>query len=326
MILPYLLRLLCLSFASFFLLNAACSAFLQVLSKSAVHFAETRPAAAAARFLFVLRLLPFALAALFVFGLCVPSYLWLEPSATSEKVGALCVLFGTLGAAAWLFSLARAARAILNSFAANRRWSSQSAEPRSPAESRSLLVVDSDSPILAMSGLFRPRLVISRRVLKSLSAEELDAALSHEQAHCISRDNLKRLLLLLTPDIFPGVRFLRSLEAQWSKLTEWAADDHAARPSSLRAVSLASALVRVARLGAAPRLPDLSTSLLGCDRDLSVRVARLLVVDAVSPARAPQTLPFLRLPSYLFPACLAFALLSPAILSPVHQLLERFLH
>ncbi|HJX96969.1 MAG TPA: hypothetical protein VJ324_15190, partial [Candidatus Acidoferrum sp.] len=83
MILPYLLRLSCLCFASFFVLNAAAGLIVRISSRSAIRFAESRTPGTAARFLIALRMLPFALATLFVVGLCVPSYLWLEPSATA---------------------------------------------------------------------------------------------------------------------------------------------------------------------------------------------------------------------------------------------------
>jgi hypothetical protein len=326
MILPYLLRLLCLCFTSFFLLNAACSALVLACAKSAVRFAETKTARAAAGLLFLLRLLPLALAVLFVVCLCVPSYLWLEPSATAEQVGPLCLFFGSLGCAAWLVSLARAARALAHSYLRTRRWARTGPEARIPGEPASLIVVEDQLPILAMSGLLRPRVVVSRGILSALSLEELEAAFSHEQAHRVSRDNFKRFLLLLAPDVLPFFRPLSTLDTNWCRFVEWAADDFAARGNSLRAVSLASALVRVARLGAAPRLPELSTSLLACNRDLSVRVARLLVVDAVSPVRAPQSPSLLRRPFYFIAAGLAFGLLSPIILSSVHQLLERLLH
>lgn len=325
MILPYLLRLLCLSFASFFLLNAVASQLVQLFSKLAVRRAERKTARVAARLLLALRLLPFAIATLFVIALCVPSYLWLEPSATTEQVGVLCVIFGMLGAATWLLSVARAARVLVRSYRHNRQLACEGLE--APLQGRaSAIVVNRAAPILAMSGLFRPRLLISRSILQALSSDELAVALSHEQAHRLSRDNAKRLLLLLAPDVVPFVRPFRQVEAEWSKLAEWAADDHAVQGDSLRAAVLASALVRVARIGAAPMLPELSTSLLACERDLSARVTRLLMTAPVTHRRARRP-PLSRLrSSCLFAVSIAFLLLAPMLLSSVHELLERFLH
>jgi beta-lactamase regulating signal transducer with metallopeptidase domain len=188
------------------------------------------------------------------------------------------------------------------------------------------VLVEDEAPLLAMSGLLRPRLLISRGVLRVLSSEELDAALRHEHAHRISRDNAKRLLLLLAPDIFPFVRPLRLLEHSWSKFAEWAADDQAAAGDSCRALSLAAALVHVARMGAGPRLPFLSTSLLVGDGDLSARVDRLLRADSLTLPPASKTRLGMGTTGFLLAGCLAALLLTPPALSSVHELLELLLH
>jgi Zn-dependent protease with chaperone function len=325
MILPYLLRLICLCFASFFVLNAAAGLLVRLSSKFAIRFAESETPASAAHILLALGLLPFALAGLFVLGLCVPSYLWLEPAAASERVGALCAALAFFGAATWVLSLARSVHSLFVSLRHNRRCRRAGLETRIPGDSRALVVED-EAPLLAMSGLFHPRLLISRGVLRTLSPDQLDAALSHEHAHRASRDNAKRLLLLLAPDIFPFVRPLRSLERSWSKFTEWAADDRAASGDSHRALSLAAALVSVARMGSSPRIPFLFTSLLACDRDLSDRVNRLLRATPGSCARTSQALAFFPIGRLLLTVCLAALLLAPSILSLVHELLELLLH
>ncbi len=326
MILPYLLRLLCLCFASFFVLNAVAGLFVRVSSKSAIRFAESRASDTAARFLFALRMFPFALATLFVVGLCIPSYLWLEPAATAERVGLLCVVLGLFGAAIWLASLARTVHSLLASLRHNRLCRSVGQETRLQGNSSSIVLVEDETPLLALSGLFRPRLLISRGVLRVLSTEELDAAFRHEHAHRTSRDNAKRLLLLLAPDMVPFVRPLRMLEHSWSKFAEWAADDQAAAGDSCRALSLAAALVHVARMGAGPRLPFLSTPLLVGDRDLSARVDRLLRADTMTLPHASKMQPGLRTAGFLLAACLAALLLTPTALSSVHELLELLLH
>jgi Zn-dependent protease with chaperone function len=326
MILPYLMRLLCLCFASFFVLNVATGLLVRICCKSAIRFAESRTPRAAARLLLALRLLPLALAGLFVAALCVPSYLWLEPAATAERVGVICVILGFLGAATCLISIARTAYSLFASLRHNRLCRLAGQEAHLPGESSPVVLVENEAPLLAMSGMFRPRLLISRGVLHALSAEELDAALRHEHAHRTSRDNAKRLLLLLAPDIFPFVRPLRALERTWSKFAEWAADDQAIAGDSNRAASLAAALVQVARMGSGPRLPFLSTSLLACDRDLSARVDRLLhAVPRASVALKPAH-HRLRTAGFLLTGALAASLLVPFALSSVHELLELLLH
>jgi hypothetical protein len=326
MILPYLLRLLCLCLASFFVLNVVAGLLVCISSKSAIRFAASRTPMRAARLLVGLRLLPFALAVLFVLGLCVPSYLWLEPTATSERVGLMCGLLGLLGAATWLNSLARTAQSFFASLRHNRLCRFAGQEARLPGESSPVVLVENEAPLLAMSGLFRPRLLISRRVLQNLSAAELGAALAHEHAHRTSRDNLKRLFIQLAPDILPFLHPLRTLERTWSQFAEWAADDQATEGDSGRAVALAAALVQVARMGRGPRLPFLSTSLLASDRDLSARVDRLLEKLPVIATPTAQTPPALRTAGVLLVGCMAALLATPATLVVVHELLELLLH
>src|SRR5438309_1012798 len=108
----YVLRLLCLCLASFFLVNAAVGLTTALLSRAAVRMAETMRPRSAARFLFTARMLACALGAGAVLGLCVPSYLWLEPPASSERVGWACLTLALVGAATWFGSLARAAWAL----------------------------------------------------------------------------------------------------------------------------------------------------------------------------------------------------------------------
>ena len=322
MILPYLVRLLCLCFASFFVLNIAASLLVRISSKSALRFAESSTPRSAARLLLALRLLPFALAVLFVVVLCVPSYLWLEPAATSERVGVFCVALGFLGAATWLISIARTAGSLIASLRHILLCRSAGQETLIAWKSSLVLLVEVETPLLALSGLLRPRLLISNSVLRNLSAEELDAALSHEMAHRASRDNAKRFLLLLAPDILPFVRPLQSLERSWSRFAEWSADDQATSGDPRRALSLAAALVRVARMGSSPPLPYLSTSLLACDRDLSARVDRLLHAVPSPPPAAKPARRRLRNAAFIAVGVFAAIFLTPYALSSVHELLE----
>jgi hypothetical protein len=326
MIFPYALRLLCLCLASFFLVNAALGLTTAFASRMAVQMAGPMRPRSATRFLFALRLLPFALGIGAVLALCVPSYLWLEPQASSERIGWACLTFAVLGLAGWSDSIARIARALAASVRFKRSWQKAGRKIVLPEESSEAVIVEKDAPFLALVGLFRPRLIVSKALLRSLSLEELHLALQHENAHRVSRDNLKRLFLLLAPSPIPFVHMYSSLERCWAKFSEWAADDEAVRGDSRQALSLATVLLRVARLGGAPRLSFLYTSLCAGDEDLSARVDRLLhdqPLQAKPRARARS----IAVGSSLgMIACIATLLAGPATLSSVHRLLELFLH
>jgi hypothetical protein len=323
---PYFLRLLCLCLASFFAVNAVAGLLISFASRSAIRLAELMLPRSAARFLLAVRLLPCALGIGAVAALCVPSYIWLEPQASSERIGWGCLALALLGAAGWFVSFARVSRALSFSIRFDRACQQTGGETRTGGDLRNAVIVERDAPLLALSGIFRPRLIVSRVVLRSLSADELELALQHENAHRISRDNLKRLLLLLSPVAIPFLVSFSSIERSWAKFSEWAADDEAVGGDSHRALSLAAALLRVARMGAAPRLSFLLTSLCADDHDLSARVERLLRFQPL-PAKHRSSARSLALSSsFGIAVCASVLLMWPATLPLVHRLLEFFLN
>jgi len=322
---PYLLRLLCLCLASFFAVNAVAGLLISFASHSAVRMAESMRARSSARFLLALRLLPCALGIAAVLALCVPSYLWLEPDASSERIGWVCLALAVLGAVSWVAPLVRVTRAIAFCIRFNRAWQHIGYETLLHGESAKAVIVDKDAPLLALAGILRPRLIVSQAVLRSLSAGELELALQHENAHRISRDNLKRFFLLMAPTPIPLLSSVSSIEKGWTRFSEWAADDEAVRGDSHRALSLAAALLRVARMGTAPRLSFLHTSLCADDQHLSARVERLLRIQPL-PAKSQSSARALAIGSSFGAFFCAGALLAwPTTLSLVHRLLELFL-
>src|SRR5437660_11130195 len=194
MISHYAWRLLCLSLASFVLVNGASGLAVAFASRAAIRMAERMRPRSAVLFLFALRAFPFALGTAAVFILCVPSYLWLEPQASSERIGWVCLMLALLGVAGWAGSIGRVARAVGASVRISRAWTRASGKILLAHELGEAKIVENDAPLLALVGIFRPKLVISSGVLRSLSSEELHLALQHENAHRTSRDNLKRLL------------------------------------------------------------------------------------------------------------------------------------
>jgi Zn-dependent protease with chaperone function len=322
---PYLLKLLCLCLASFFIVNALSGMALLCVSGVAVKIAEKLRARTAARLLFLARLFPCLLGIAVVIGLCVPSYLRFEPEATVERVGLSCLIAALLGSISWVVACVRGARALVGSQSCRRRWYSSGQQACLPGVIPGALLVQSEFPLLAMIGVIRPRVVVSEAVLRVLSSEQLKLAFDHENAHAASRDNLKRLLLLLAPDPLPFVRAFAALEQKWAKLCEWAADDEAVRGDPCRAVTLAAALVDIARMGISPRLTFLQTSLVNSGQELSDRIDRLLggmSLGAKQNTRSRALKTFTGLGSA---ACLASVAACPAILSFVHRLLELLL-
>lgn len=324
--LPYTVRLLCLCGAAFFMLHMMLALVARCASGTAVRVAEHLKPRAAARLLFTLRISPWMLTLLAVLAFCVPSYLWLEPEATGERVGLVCMLMALAGLAIWASALVRVVGAVRGTVRYLHHCQHHGRKVAVRGEASPALLLKDKAPVLAVAGVLRPQLVISKRVMRGLSAEERAAALRHEQAHCTAGDNLKRFLILLSPDLFPFVRTFGPLERAWSRFTEWAADDQATEGDPQRALSLASALVRVARMGSKPQLGYLSCSLLGSDHDLSQRVDRLLRPQPRSRKPVREFVPLLTGVGALVTSAVAVATLWPGSLTLVHRALEQLIH
>jgi hypothetical protein len=321
---PYLFRLVCLCLSSFFLVHTFLALLVNFASKRAIHWAGRLRAKRAASILFALRLIPGTTACLAVLGFCIPSYIWLEPRKAPEGVGLACIGLAILGAAVCADSTSRLAASIRKSIRFGRACEVEGRKTRLPVGGAPICVVPQDAPILAVVGILRPKLVVSTSVLRALPPDEWHAALRHERAHRIWRDNLKRLALIASPRAIPILGGLSLIENEWARFTEWAADDLAAEGDPHRAISLAAALVRVARLGAAAPHPAIVSSLAD-STDLSERVERLLRMASTENMQSRGMLSWVQRAALLIGTALTASLLWPASLLAVHQLLERLI-
>jgi Zn-dependent protease with chaperone function len=305
----YVLRLASLCLSSFLAVNFVTGLLLTALSGQAVGWAARMEARIAARFLFALKISPAVLGLFTVLALCIPSYLWLEPEASQEQLGWVCIA-ASLGCLGIGFDAAVRCREALRKSAKFLKTCEASGASVTLSGERALVIPADRTTVLA--GILRPVVVVSRGLLDLLSPEQIEAAVLHERSHRISRDNLKRLAIVLAPGIFP----LRAIEQAWQKYAEWAADDLAVAGDPNRCIALAEALVRVARCGVAAVSPPLATSLLGAD--LEARIERLLNHPAPKPP-----IPWIPAAAAAFSA--AVILLRPATLNVVHRALEALI-
>ena len=326
MTLPYTMRLLCLCCASFFMIHLALAMTARLGAGTAIRIAEHLKPSSAARLLFLVRMAPMVLALFAVLAFCVPSYLWLEPVATGEKVGLFCVLTAALGFTVWASALLRVVGAVRGTNRYLHECARHGRRITVPGDKSPALLLAAKMPVIAVAGVFRPQLVISRQVMRGLSPEQREAALRHERAHCTSGDNLKRFFILLAPDALPFWGTFGVMERAWSRFTEWAADDQASEGDPERALSLASALVRVAKMGSKPRIGYLSCSLVGGAQELSERVDRLLRPQPKPEKPVRELIALFTGAGALTASALGIVLIWPGSLSAVHQALEHLLH
>ena len=141
-----------------------------------------------------------------------------------------------------------------------------------------VFAVDADAPVMALVGVLRPRLLITRPVLDALTDEELAAGVAHELGHWRARDNLKRLAMRAAPDMWFATGVARWLERRWAAASEYAAD-RSAGGSERERCALASALVKVARL---------TPPLVPIDGPISALVDGGDIRRGTAPARRPS--------------------------------------
>jgi Zn-dependent protease with chaperone function len=266
-----------------------------------------------ANYLLVLRLLPLVIAlastALFV----APSYLLLEPREAHEAVGnapvalsICCILLICIGLRNALRAQARSSRAVAE-------WMCEST-PNGVEQSIPIYRIRPAVPALTVAGVCAPRVLVSNAAASLLDAPEMNTALRHEMAHVRYRDNLKKLFFRFTA--FPG---MAALESAWTDASEMAADD-AAVSDTADALNLASAIIKLSRLGPTSTEALAAGLVHGSGAALNARVERLVTWQRPSAA-SPAS--WLRLAIPIAAAtCVAIIASYPTVLAGMHEATE----
>jgi Peptidase family M48 len=274
-----------------------------------------RPFAAAPDVWLALRLAPGALSLAFAAFIFVPSYWRYEPR---EFVEGFDLSLTTLAAIALALLITAASRGLSAWRSARRRtakWMGAARPIALSATSMPVFAIDTSAPMMALVGILRPRLLITRPVLEALTDEELSACVAHELGHRRALDNLKRLAMRAAPDLLFATSAARALERRWVAASEQVADRSAGDSGHVRC-ALASALVKVARITPPMSAITEPISALVDGGDITERVRRLLD-DAPSAAasRSMRGLPI------AIPAA-ALALAYSPMLRIVHSVTE----
>lgn len=310
----YLVRGGALALAWFVTLNAAATVLVTALTRRLENDRRLRAPA----FWLAMRLAPALLSLAFVLLLFAPSYWRYEPRVAAEKLDFTLALLALAGLTLIASAAARGRAAWRAACRRTRAWRSTSQPLSIDAGGVPMSAVDGDAPMMALAGVFRPRLVVTRRVLDALTVEELHAGVAHELGHWRARDNLKRLAMRAAPDLLSATRSASALERRWAAAAEHAADAHAGADPQARC-ALASALVKIARLTPAPTPLAEPISTLVDGGDIAVRVQRLLADPTQMPA------PRSRRPIVVVGLAAAVIVYGP-LLQLVHALTEAFVH
>ncbi|HET7617556.1 MAG TPA: M48 family metalloprotease, partial [Vicinamibacterales bacterium] len=266
-----------LSFAVFAGVTAGLSAVAGALVPVVLARTGGLAPAVRARALFWLRLSPALGGSVAAFVIVLPVFLALEPRDTREMPGVILLALAAAGAASAGGVLRRALAACLATRRLQRALCDDG-EPFADAAARMPAVaVDAPFPVVAVIGCWRPRLIVARRVLAECPERELRAMIAHERAHVSAHDNLRRLLMTICPRLVSR-RAQQRLEIAWTDATEAAADERASHTGEGRALDLADALVRLARIGL--RDTALPASAFYTGGSVEPRVRRLLAPPA----------------------------------------------
>jgi Zn-dependent protease with chaperone function len=276
-----------------------------------------------ARSLFALRLLPAAAGLVFAAGFYAPAYLLLEPRDAGETVSPGLALLVVAAAGLVITGLRRG----LRSWVDGRRLAAGWLRGARPLDLVGLALpayrIAHRFPVVAVVGMWRPRLFVAESVLAGLTSEELEAVLAHEEGHLLARDNLRGFLLRCCPDLLALLPIGNRLFRAWTEAAEAAADEHAARAGSSRALALAGALVKVARMAPPGQRASLPASAFHDGAAIALRVKRLLdrtesKEGATPPPRPPRA-------AWALAAFLALTATSPLVVRSVHALTEAAL-
>jgi Zn-dependent protease with chaperone function len=321
---------LSLLLAALLTFNSVATLVIAGLWRLAGRATDNWTAAARARFLFSLRILPAVLAFLTVSLLLIPAYLAHEPRHAAETVSfklALLAIFSATGIAVSVYRGIGTHRATAN---LTSDWLRQGKPIQIPGIDIRSYEINHAFPLIGIVGFLRPRLFVASQVLQVLTPEEISAAVAHENGHLTARDNLKRGLLQACRDALLIIPCGRLLDRSWSEASEEAADENAARQGNGVALDLASALVKIARiipLGGRPTMPA-GVFLLGDDetKGIKSRVRRLIALATTERQGSRYdvlTSLFVWGPAIMLLVGFVSAATNPYLLTRVHHLIEH---
>jgi len=276
-----------------------------------------------AQLLFSIRLFPSAFGAILTAGFALPSFLLLEPTRSVEAPEPYLLALASLAVMAIVAFAVRCTRLVSRSQKTLESWLKGA---RLLPLSLTIPVYEIERPesLIAVIGIFRPKVFVGSAALASLGREEFEAAVAHELAHVRSQDNLKQLALKITrlPLAFAS---LAKMDVAWSAAAELSADKNALKQGT-SALALCSAIVKIGRLKTFPSesLAVAACHLIPPDGSSSALALRIEHLQNALEAKAgPRALnPHCGWPLTLLSGAILYLLVLPAALPVVHRWTE----
>jgi Zn-dependent protease with chaperone function len=326
----YFLLGICLVFALLWTLNllasVSASALWRLIAKPAARLSSRKQE----QIIFTLRVFPVGAALVFVLAFLVPAYLLFEPHSSGETVS---IKLGLISLASML-GIAMAGWRMFRTWLATRRmvstWLGLSNRIEVEGVNVPVYRMRHPFPVIAVVGMFRPKMFVASQIFDSLSEDEFRAAIAHEYGHLTAHDNLKRAFLRVCRDMLI-LPLGRQLDRAWTENTEEAADEYAASVGGdTMALDLASTLIKIARiapLNATPSMPLGSFLIDANEGDLRHRIGKLIELSshrgrssAVSSSRRTWLL------AAAFIAVVGMLATNHTFLMAVHRVSENVVH
>ena len=265
------------------LLDLAISAFVAILWRTRAVAPADLPPQTRARRLLALRLVPTVSAATITLAVVAPAFAMFEPVGHEEDMGPVMGLLAIAAVAHVSAAIALAARSLWLTARFERAWLHGSDAIDAPLGLRAY-AVDSPTPIVALVGVFAPKLIAARSVIESCTPDELSRMVAHERGHLHSRDNLKRWLMASLPDALRWTPIHHAIVDAWHHAAEDAADDATTSGEASERAELAALLLKIVRLTPQPAWSTAVVSPFVDHRGLERRVKRLLKPELEPPA------------------------------------------
>ena len=280
-----MIRIVLAALSAYCLLDLAVSLLVAVIWRTRAVAPTNLPPVVRARRLLQLRLVPGLAAAAITLLVVLPAFAIFEPTHIDEEIGPLFALLAAAALAQWVVAAGIAARSMWLTSRFERVWlRKSSAIEASRSAGLRAFAVESPSPMVALVGVFAPKLIASTSVVNACSAGEIACIAGHERGHFDARDNLKRWIMASLPDMLRWTPMHQEIVNAWHHSAEDAADDATTGGEPIARAELAALLVKIVRLAPAPSWNAAVISPFVEQHGLERRVLRLLQPELEPPA------------------------------------------
>jgi Zn-dependent protease with chaperone function len=305
--------------AAYMLLDLALSVFVAIVWRTRAVAPASLPPAVRARRLLFLRLVPTVVGSLIALAVVAPAFVAFEPVGVDETMGPALAALAITALLQICASTLRSIRALIVTARIERLWL-QSSSPLNIDPAMPAFAIDSASPVLALVGVFSPKLVAARTIVEMCSADEIARIAGHERGHLQSRDNLKRWILGSLPDVLHWTAIHHEIAEAWHHAAEDAADDATTGKDALARAELAALLLKVARLAPHPLWQSAIVSPFVEHHGLERRVRRLIQPELEPPAPL-AIVPAIAVPTIVLAAVATVS--SPSALRIIFEAFEQ---